>query len=119
MIPELLPYHSIDPDGDVFVQRDGSLGLAWSLSPLECETLSETARGQLSRRIESLLALFPEGSAAQFILFSDRRVDLDPWLSATTESGLLRDLAESRARATQSFEIRHEGAVLAARTLRL
>lgn len=119
MIPELLPYHSYDSDGGIFVQRDGSLGLAWSLSALECETLSETARGQIARRIESLLALFPEGAAAQFILFSDRRVDLDPWMAATTETGLLRDLAESRARATQAFEIRHEGAVLAARTLRL
>lgn len=117
MIPELLPYHSIDPDGHVFVQRDGSLGLAWSLAPLECETLSETAQGQLARRIESLLALFPEGSAAQFILTSDRRVDLDPWLAATSEQGLLRDLAESRVRATRTFEIRHEGSILAARRL--
>lgn len=119
MIPELLPYHSYDPDGQVFVQRDGSLGLAWSLAALECETLSETAQGQLARRIEALLALFPEGSAAQFILTSDRKVDLDPWLGATTENGLLRDLAESRVRATRTFEIRHEGSLLAARRLNL
>src|SRR5262245_6585889 len=118
MIPDLLPYHSVDPNGHVFVQRDGSLGLAWSLAPLECETLSETSQGQLARRIEALLALFPEGSAAQFILTSDRQVDLDPWLAATTEEGLLRDLAESRVRATRSFEIRHEGSILAARRLR-
>jgi conjugal transfer ATP-binding protein TraC len=117
MIPDLLPYHSVDPDGHVFVQRDGSLGLAWTLSPLECETLSETAQGQLARRIESLLALFPEGSAAQFLLTSDRRIDLDPWLTATSENGLLRDLAESRVQATRTFEIRHEGAILAARRL--
>jgi len=87
MIPELLPYHSFDPDGNVFVQEDGSLGLAWTLSPIECELLSETARGQLSRRVESLLALFPEGSAVQFILTSRRKVDLRPWLDATTEGG--------------------------------
>src|SRR2546425_6697295 len=119
MIPHLLPYHSYDPDGQVFVQRDGSLGMAWTLSSLECDTLSETALGQLARRIESLLALFPEGSVAQFLLSSDRKIDLEPWLAATPESGLLRDLAESRVRATRSFEIRHEGAVLAARMLRL
>ncbi len=119
MIPDLLPYHSYDPDGHVFVQRDGSLGLAWNLTPLECETQSETALGQLARRIESLLALFPEGSVAQFLLSSSRRVDLEPWLAATSDGGLLRDLAESRIRATRSFEIRHEGALLAARTLRL
>ncbi len=119
MIPELLPYHSYDPDGQVFVQRDGSLGMAWSLSPIECDTLSETSRGQLARRIEALLALFPEGSTAQFLVSSRRRVDLEPWLAATTQDGLLRDLAESRVRATRTFEIRHEGAILAARTLRL
>src|SRR5882762_1657085 len=119
MIPELLPYHSCDPDGNVLIQRDGSLGLAWTLTPLECETLSETARGQLARRIESLLALFPEGAAAQFLLSSRRNVDLDRWLAATTEGGLLRDLSESRVRAMQKFELMHEGSPIAARTLRL
>jgi hypothetical protein len=43
--------------------------------------------GQLARRIEALLALFPEGSAAQFILTSDRHIDLDPWLGATSRRG--------------------------------
>ena len=119
MIPELLPYHSYDPDGRVFVQADGSLGLAWELAPVECDTLSETALGALARRIEALLGLLPERSAAQVILLSDRKVDLAPWLGATTEGGLLRDLAEARARATGEFEIRHEGALFAARALRL
>lgn len=119
MLPELLPYHSYDDDGKVFIQSDGSLGLAWVLSPLEVETLSEDARGQVSRRIESLLALFPEGSTAQFLLSSGRTVDLDRWLDATTEQGLLRDLSESRVRATRSFALPHEGSVIAARTLRL
>jgi hypothetical protein len=119
MIPDLLPYHSYDPDGHLLVQRDGSLGMAWTISPLECDTLSETAMGQIAQRIEALLALFPEGSVAQFLMSSARRIDLGPWLAATREEGLLRDLAESRARATQSFEIRHEGSLLAARTLEL
>jgi hypothetical protein len=119
MIPEILPYHSYDPDGRVLVQRDGSLGMAWALAPLECETLSETALGQMARRIESLLAFFPEGSVAQFILTSDRTVDLGPWLNGTSETGILRDLAEARVSATRSFEIRNEGSVFAARALRL
>jgi conjugal transfer ATP-binding protein TraC len=119
MIPDLLPYHSFDSDGNVFVQQDGSLGLAWMVSPLECETLSEVARGQLARRVESLLALFPEGSAAQFLLTSTRNINLDRWLEATTEDGLLRDLSESRVRATRSFELPHEGAVIAARMVQL
>jgi conjugal transfer ATP-binding protein TraC len=119
MIPEILPYHSYDAEGKVFVQRDGSLGLAWELSPPEGETLPEAALGALARRVEHLLGLLPEGSAAQFILESARRPDLGGWLEATTQDGLLRDLAEARVRATREFEIRHEGALFAARTLRL
>jgi hypothetical protein len=119
MIPDLLPYHSYDPDGSLFVQRDGSLALAWALEPPECECLPPEALGRLARRVEALLAVFPEGAAAQFILESTRRVDLSPWLDATTEGGLLRDLAESRAAATRASEIPHEGATVAARRLTL
>src|SRR6185436_13948686 len=36
---------------------------------------------------------------------------------ATSEQDLLRDLTESRVRATRTFEIRHEGSLLAARRL--
>ena len=119
MLPDLLPWHSYDPDGRVFVQSDGSLGLAWSIAPPECDVLSETALGQLARRLEALLALLPEGSAAQAILVSDRRVDLSRWLAASPPEGLLRDLAEARVRATGTFEVRHEGAIVAARSLAL
>lgn len=119
MIPELLPYHSYDPESRILVQRDGSMGLAWELRPVECESLSEAALGQFARRIESLLALLPEGAAAQFILESRRAPGLEDWLQAGPEDGLLRDLAEARVRTTRSFEIRHEGSLFAARTLRL
>ena len=117
MLTELLPWHSYDPEGRVFVQADGSLGLAWTLAAPECDTLSETALGQMAKRLEALLALLPEGSAAQMILVSDRRVDLSAWLEASPPEGLLRDLAEARVRATGRFEVRHEGAVVAARSL--
>ena len=117
MLSELLPWHSYDPDGRIFVQNDGSVGLAWALAAPECDTLSETALGQLARRLEALLALLPEGAAAQFIAVSDRRVDLSAWVEASPSDGLLRDLAEARARATLAFEARHEGSVVAARSL--
>ncbi len=119
MISDFLPYHSHDPEGDVFVHRDGSLALAWSLTPPECECQADEALGRLAKRVEALLATFPEGAAAQFLLSSSRTVDLDPWLQATTEPGLLRDLAESRVSATRTAEIPHEGGVVAARSLRL
>lgn len=119
MIPELLPYHSYDSRGQIFIQKDGSLGMAWDLRRVECDSLSETALGQLARRIESLLALLPEGSAAQFILESRRAPDLGEWLRAGPEEGLLHDLAEARVRTTRTFEIRHEGVLFAARSLSL
>jgi conjugal transfer ATP-binding protein TraC len=61
----------------------------------------------------------PESSAAQLIVVTDRRVDLSAWLAASPPDGLLRDLAEARVSATGRFEVRHEGGVVAARSLRV
>src|SRR5262245_59864438 len=69
----LLPYHSIDPAG-VFAMRDGSLGMAWFLDPVETEALEPSHLGALAARIEGLLGLLPLGSAAQFLLTVSRDV---------------------------------------------
>jgi hypothetical protein len=119
VLPELLPYHSHDPEGGIFVMRDGSLALAWRLAPPECECRPEDELGRLSKRLEGLLGLLPEGCAAQIHWTTSRNVDLGGWLGATTEVGLLRDLAESRAAATRSTEVVHEGSTIAARSIAL
>ena len=52
MLPELLPYHSYDPNGNVFIQVDGSLGIAWEIDPVESEASSQETLGSLARGIE-------------------------------------------------------------------
>ena len=119
-LPALLPYHSFDPAG-LFVMRDGSLGLAWHLTPVETEALSDDALASLSSTLDSLLRLLPVGSAAQFLLSSSRdvRTSLAAWRAATTNGGLLADLARSRADALGSLELAHDGVPLVARALEL
>ncbi len=118
-IAGLLPYHSHDPGSGLFIQRDGSLGIAWSLRPVETEALPEEALGALSMRLDGLLRLLPVGSAAQFILTSSRdvRVRLAGWRAATTRDGLLADLARSRIRALGALDLEHDGAPLVAREI--
>ncbi|MBI2930361.1 MAG: TraC family protein [Planctomycetes bacterium] len=120
-LESLLPYHSYDPNGRVFVMRDGSLGLAWRLTSFQTEAMSEPQLGALSARLEALLRLLPVGSAAQFLWSADRdvRPQTEAWRAATTRDGLYGDLAASRARALQRLSLTHDGAPLVARTVRL
>ncbi len=113
----LLPWHSPDPAGPLYLLKDGSLGMAWRLDPPETEVSDESTLGSLAGRLEALLRLLPVGSAAQFLHSSRRDVRrrTRAWESATTRGGLLADLAKSRASATETFSFRHEGATVRAR----
>jgi conjugal transfer ATP-binding protein TraC len=115
----VLPYLASDPEGRIFLLRDGSLGIAWRLSAPETEALAPEALGQLAARFDDLLRLLPMGSAAQFLWWSrsDVRDRTRRWLEATTQTGLTADLAASRASATESFSFLHEGILCAARTI--
>jgi conjugal transfer ATP-binding protein TraC len=118
-LESLLPYHSFDPDGKVWVLADGSLGVAWDLGAPETEAYSESQLGELAARIESMLRLFPERSAVQLLLAlrRDVRGRLERWSGATTADGLHRDLAASRVRALESLAYEHDGKVVVARAL--
>ena len=100
----LLPYHSFDPDGNVFVLADGSLGVAWSLSPPEVEGGSESQLGAVASRVEAMLRLLPERSAVQVILTMDRdiRRRVAAWRAAGS-AGLHQDLTSARIRALEEF----------------
>jgi hypothetical protein len=66
MIPELLPYHSYDPEGRVFVQGDGSLGWRGCSRPSNATPCPRRLAGSWPGRIESLLRAVSRGSVAQF-----------------------------------------------------
>ncbi|MBI4566652.1 MAG: TraC family protein [Planctomycetes bacterium] len=114
----VLPYVSADPQDRVILLRDGSLGLAWRLNPLETEMASERSLGQTASRVDALLRLLPVGSAAQFIRTCRR--DVTPktraWVEATTQEGLLIDLARARAASTERFSFVEEGIPFFARS---
>lgn len=120
-IESLLPWHSFDPDGRVFVQVDGSLGLAWNLEPPSVEGSAPDQLDALAHRIEALLRLFPDRSIAQILVAirPDVRDRLELWIRACTAEGLHRDLTMSRVRALEQFDYRHEGRRLTARRLEM
>lgn len=115
----LLPYHASDPEGRLFLLRDGSLGAAWRLAPPETEVLSPDSLGQLAARFDDLLRLLPVGSTAQFICRSrsDVRERTRAWLHAGEKSGLVSDLAAARSAALETFSFVYEGAPCNARLL--
>jgi len=118
-IESLLPYHSFDPEGRVFVLVDGSLGVAWDTTPIEVETWPESRLGELAARLEAMLKLLPERSTFQTILTMSRSPRFDGWLGATDRDGLHRDLADSRVRALAEFACEQEGRRLVSRTLEI
>lgn len=118
-IESLLPYHSFDEEGSVFVLVDGSLGLAWSVEPPAVEGFPPDQLEALALRLEAMLRLLPDRCAAQLLLAArrDARDRLEPWVRACTQSGLHRDLTMSRVRALEQFEFPHEGKLLTTRRI--
>src|SRR5688572_32993929 len=82
-----LPHVSFDPDGSVFLGRDGSLGLAWQVGMIDAETRSPSELEALSLRFAELFKHVPSGAAVQFIVLSDREVgsELRPWTEEAAE----------------------------------
>lgn len=117
-----LPYHSFDPDGAVFVQVDGSIGVAWEVGAVPCDAASGHDLGSLAARLDGVLKLLPEGCAAQAIFVASRNVAdrLGVWAGATTavEGSILSELTGSRVRATKGMSLSFQGAPFVAKSLR-
>lgn len=117
----LLPWHSWDPDGDVFVNVDGALGIIWRLKRAACETMPEEDRGALAFKLSALFRMLPEGTVCQMVATIDPDVApaLKPYLELTREKGVFEDLAVSRARALQTAELTVGGRKIRARRVDL
>ncbi len=123
---DLLPYHSVDPEGDVVLLVDSSdaeprwMGVAWKLAATETEAFAEGELGLLASRLEGLLSTIPEGTVAQFILRARRDISakLAAWQSAARNpSELLVDLTHSRSRALESLDFVYKGRPFRARSI--
>jgi hypothetical protein len=71
-LADFLPYDSHD-DG-VFILKDGSLGMMWSLATITEEGLSEEERNRVRIAIEGVVMRIPTELACQIILVSSSRL---------------------------------------------
>jgi conjugal transfer ATP-binding protein TraC len=72
-LADYLPYDSHD-DG-VFILKDGSLGMMWSLATIAEEGLSEEERDRVRVAIEGVVMRIPAEIACQIILISSSRIE--------------------------------------------
>ncbi len=121
-----LPHDSFDPEGSVFLGRDGSLGLAWQVGMLDAETRSPSELEALSSRFAELFKHVPSGAAVQFVVRSDRGVgpELRPWTEDVAEDAspgerAAGELVSSHARVLSGMSLDDEGRPFHARRLRL
>jgi conjugal transfer ATP-binding protein TraC len=127
-ITGLLPYHSVDPEGQVVLLADSSsgvpewMGLVWKLSPADTEVFAPETLGALAGRLEHLVEALPEGTAAQILLRTRRdiRHDLDEWIKATkSENPILGNLASARAQALRDLAVPVERTTFTARSIEI
>ncbi len=125
---DLLPYHSVDPEGNVVLLVDSAdaqprwMGVAWRLVAPETEAAPEGELGLLASRLDAVLSSLPEGAVAQFLVRARRdiSVKLQAWQAAARNpSDLLVDLANSRQRALESLDFLHKGRPFRARSLEI
>jgi conjugal transfer ATP-binding protein TraC len=125
-IAGLLPYHSVDPVGNVVLLADSSsgapewMGLVWKVSPVDTETYAPETLGALAGRLEHLVEALPEGTTAQILLRTRRDIhrDLGSWVRATQSTdSILEKLVASRAQALSSLAVPVERTTFTAREI--
>src|SRR5262245_47839405 len=116
-----LSYDSYDPEAGIFVHRDGSLGLAWSLAMVDSETASASEMETLSTRFSELFRHLPAGAAAQVILTADRDLgeSLQRWRNSPGADPALEELFDARMRVISNLMLHHGAPPYVARTLGL
>ncbi|MBI2062067.1 MAG: TraC family protein [Nitrospirae bacterium] len=99
-LASLLPYYDYDPEGQVFIQVDGRLGVGWKIEPVPSDTDTDESRSRLAELVEKILLEIPPEFAGQWILEVSRDVEdtLDRFISASDLNGrgLLKLLCEGK-----------------------
>jgi type IV secretory pathway VirB4 component len=86
----LLPYLTYDPDGMVFILKDGAIGVAWRLQQIDLETTDDTGLSHISSQICSLLQRLPGGVHTQFLYSIGPLAKQDNILTEGCLSGFLK-----------------------------
>ncbi len=116
-----LLYDSYDPEGNVFIQRDGSMAIAWTLGMKDTEIASPQAVREIADHVADFFKRLPTGSAGQFILEAkkDIRETLDRFRAAGDPQSRLRGLFDAHCEMLEKLSIPYGGTTFTGRTLRL
>ncbi len=113
-----LLYDSYDPDGHVFVHRDGSLAVAWRVGMKDTEVAGPAEMEAVASRFADFFRHLPAGAAAQWILMADRDVrdSVDRFRGAS--GGAFGELFDAHCATVIHSSVDYAGTVFLARTLR-
>jgi conjugal transfer ATP-binding protein TraC len=116
-----LLYDSFDPEGQVFVHRDGSLAIAWQIGMKDTEIASPEAVREIADHVADFFKRLPTGAAGQFILEAkkDIRETLDRFRAAGLPDSRLRGLFDAHCEMLEKLSIPYGGTTYTGRTLRL
>lgn len=94
-VENFVPYHSFDKDSNIFVQKDGSIGILLKLTPIETESLSNDQLGNVVAVLSTVAKVCPEGTVLQFILTNERYAGADKLVGRIAPK---QDIFEAMAR---------------------
>lgn len=116
-----LLYDSYDPEGGVFVHRDGSLAVAWTIGMFDAELSGPEELASLADRFADFFRHLPPGAAAQFILSASRDIEepLARFERSATGDSPLAPLFRAHGETLARSELFHGGTPFVGRTLRL
>ena len=116
-----LLYDSYDSEGNVFVHRDGSLAIAWTVGMKDTEIASPTAIREIADHVADFFKRLPTGSAGQFILEArkDIQESLEVFRAAGDPESRLRGLFDAHCEMLAKLSIPYGGTTYTGRTLKL
>jgi conjugal transfer ATP-binding protein TraC len=116
-----LLYDSYDPAGQVFVHRDGSLALAWTIGMKDTEVASAAELRCLADRVADFFRHLPVQAGGQFILMAGRdvREALKRFHGSGPSHPVLGPLFQAHGEMLERLAIPHGGTTYTARSLEL
>lgn len=116
-----LLYDSYDPDGRIFVHRDGSMALAWAIGMKDTETCAPAAVREIADRVADFFKHLPSGSAGQFILMAEQDIadSIARFRSAGRPGSRLEGLFAAHCDMLEKLSVPYGGTTYTGRTLRL
>jgi conjugal transfer ATP-binding protein TraC len=116
-----LLYDSYDPEGNLFVHRDGSMAIAWTIGMKDTEIMAPGAVREIADHLADFFKRLPTGAAGQFILMAEKDIHetLERFKAAGQPDSRLKGLFDAHCEMLEKLSIPYGGTTYAGRTLRL